>query len=836
MALSPQDTRLVLKRLADKAFQTSQERDQLLAQLATAEELKAKDLAWMLFRPDRAYRDAVLPILKRLSDPETADAVIGESRGKPEAAVRAAAAALFSLAVPGTERRLAEIAVQGKGEGQEIARRLLLDAPMSPPLESLLWQLASTGRSEERVAFLARLATQPPDAKSLPRWQRLARDPDKALRERALAVLAQHDAGGSVDLFVEQLPLVDYSTQQVLVEALTRAAASQGPAIADRILPLIAAGDAPTRSVVLKILMGMPDRRAVVRRYIVFSKSLAGWTRDRALESMRAFGNDLIEPTIELLTDPDEEVRGSAMLVAQSFEDPRIVPATIKLLKDPDWWIRITAAETLGRLKDPRGVQPLMDALSDPETRWSAVEALGRIGDLRAAPALSQLLQDPAPEVRIEVIQALSHFQHPQMLDFVRNVAKGDPSRAVRARAFEITLEMAARQQTQLPDEDALRQAALAAKSAAGEPKLNAMLVATRNNGASDFHLSVGQPPVIRLAADLVRAQGEPFTAEQTEAMVREILSEAQWQRVQAERQLDFCHYIPTAGRYRANVFIDQKGMNGVFRVIPERPPTTAEIGLPPHLAEIAEYHQGLVIVCGPSGSGKSTTLAALVNLFNETRHDHVITMEDPVEFVHPFKNCLINQREVGRDSRSFARALRAALREDPDVVVIGELRDPESVSLALTAAETGHIVLGTLNSTSAHKAVDRVLASFPADEQGQVRASLSESLKFVIAQRLLPSKEPRKQVAAFEVLRNTVAVANMIREEKTFQIPSAMQIGKSLGMQTFDDALKALVTAGRISGETAYRAASKKEDFEAYLPGGAPEAKKPAAPEARRP
>jgi len=835
MALSASDLKLVLKRLADKSFQTSQERDQLLAQLATAEGLKAKDLAWMLFRPDRAYRDAVLPILKRVADPETADAVIGESRGKPEAAVRAAAASLFSLGLPGTERRIAEIGVQGKGEAQEIARRLLLDAPPSPALEPVLWHLATTGRVEERLAYLAKLATQPPDAKSLPRWQRLARDPEKPLREKALAVLAQRDPVGSVDLFVEHLPLVDYTTQQVLVEALTRAAASQGPAFADRILPLIAAGEAPTRSVVLKILLGMPDRRGVVRRYITFSKSLAGWARDRALESMRAFGNDLLEPTIELLSDPDEEVRGSAMLVAQSFEDPRIVPATITLLKDPDWWIRITAAETLGRLKDPRGVPALMEALSDPETRWSAVEALGRIGDLRAAPALSQLLQDPAPEVRIEVIQALSHFQHPQMLDFVRNVAKSDPSRAVRARAFEITLEMAARQQTPLADAEQLKQQALAAKSAAGEPKLNALLVATRNNGASDFHLAVGQPPVIRLAADLVRAQGEPFTAEQTEALVREILTDAQWQRVQQERQLDFCHYIPTAGRYRANVFIDQKGMNGVFRVIPERPPTTAEIALPPVLAEIADYHQGLVIVCGPSGSGKSTTLAALVNLFNETRHDHVITMEDPVEFVHPFKNCLINQREVGRDTKTFARALRAALREDPDVVVIGELRDTESVALALTAAETGHIVLGTLNSTSAHKAVDRILASFPADEQGQVRAALSESLKFVIAQRLLPSKEPRKQVAAFEVLRNTVAVANMIREEKTFQIPSAMQIGKSQGMQTFDDALKALVTAGKISGEAAYRAASKKEDFEAFLPGGAPAAPAPATPEARK-
>ena len=308
---------------------------------------------------------------------------------------------------------------------------------------------------------------------------------------------------------------------------------------------------------------------------------------------------------------------------------------------------------------------------------------------------------------------------------------------------------------------------------------------------------------------------------------MREILSDAQWERLQKEKQLDFCHYIPTAGRYRANVFVDQQGTNGVFRVIPERPPTIAEIGLPAHLAEIAEYHQGLVIVCGPSGSGKSTTLAALVNLFNETRHDHVLTMEDPVEFVHPFKSCLVNQREVGKDTQSFARALRAALREDPDVIVIGELRDNESVSLALTAAETGHIVLGTLNSTSAAKAVDRILSSFPADEQGQIRAALSESLKFVIAQRLLPAKEARKQVAAFEVLRNTVAVANMIREEKTYQIPSAMQIGRSLGMQTFDEALKALVAAGRITGEAAYRAAAKKEDFEALLPGGAPEGKK---------
>ncbi len=836
------DAKTILKRLADKSYETSQERDQLLAKLAAAEGLRARDVVWMLFRPDRSYRDAAQPLLRRLADPETVDVVIAACHAKPEAAVRAAAATLFSLGIPGTEQRLAALLASGKGDTLDIVRRLLLEAPVSPALEPVLWQLAGTGRLEERLAFLSRLAQGKVDARSLPRWQRLARDTDKVIREKALAVLVQHDLSGSVEIFVEQIPLVGYSAQQQLVEALTRAAAGQGAAFADRVLPLMASGEAATRSAVLKILLGMDDRAQVVRRYIVFSKTLAGWARDRALESMKAFGSDLLEPTIALLSDPDEEVRASAMLVAQSFEDPRIVPATIGLLKDPDWWIRITAAESLGRLKDPRGVAPLVEALKDPETRWSAVEALGRIADLRAAPALSQLLSDPAPEVRIEVLHALSHFEHPQMLDFVRNVAKQDSSRAVRSRALEIAREMAARGNTTLADEGALSQAALAARSGAGEPRLNALLVATRNANASDFHLAVGQPPMLRLAADLVKAQGEPFTAEQTAAMIDEILSETQRERLLKERQLDFCHYIATAGRYRANVFIDQKGTNAVFRVIPERPPTIAEIGLPPHLSEIADYHQGLVLVCGPSGSGKSTTLAALVNLFNETRHDHVITLEDPVEFVHPFKNCLVNQREVGSATQSFARALRAALREDPDVIVIGEMRDPESVSLALTAAETGHIVLGTLNSTSAPKAIDRILSSFPVDEQGQVRASLSESLKYVIAQRLLPSKEPRKQIACFEVLKSSLAIANMIRDEKTYQIPSAMQIGRSQGMQTFDDALRVLLSAGKITGEAAYRAAAKKEEFEAYLPGGAatgaaaPAAHAAGAPLAPRP
>jgi twitching motility protein PilT len=488
--------------------------------------------------------------------------------------------------------------------------------------------------------------------------------------------------------------------------------------------------------------------------------------------------------------------------VASTFDDPRIVPATITLLKDPDWWIRIAAAETLGRSKDPRAVEPLVAALADPDVKWSAVEALGRIGDPRSLSALGKMLGDPQANVRIEVMQAL---------------ATHDKERAVRMRALDILEEMSRRDPGK-GDVSAVRDEALAARSIQGEPKLHTYLISTRNSGASDFHLSVGQPPIVRMSADLVRAQGEPFSAEQTESMLKEMLTEAQWKKLVAEQQLDFCYYIPQAGRYRANVFYDHQGYNGVFRVIPEKPPTIADLGLPAQLAEIAGYHQGIVLICGPSGSGKSTTLAALVNLFNETRNDHILTMEDPVEFVHPFKNCLINQREVGSNTESFARALRAALREDPDVIVIGEMRDNESVSLALTAAETGHIVLATLNATSAPKAIDRLISSFAVDEQPQIRSSLSESLRYVIAQRLLPAKEGRRQVACFEILKGTSNIASMIRDEKTFQIYSAMQIGRSLGMQTFDEALRDLLKRDQISADTAYMAAQKKEDFEAFV------------------
>lgn len=821
MAFFSSDVKDTLRKLANKEFSSAEARDEMLASLENAD-LRGRDVTWMLFRPDRAFRETGAKLLQRLRDPDTLLVFLNEMKAKPEAAVRAAVAALFALGLPGLENDLARVLAPPAKETketrelQESARRVLIEAPPTRGAEALLWQYASTGHSEERILFLAKIAQQPIDERSAARWQKLATDPDAAVREKALEVLATKLPTSSVPLFVQQLPLVSYNTQQLLIEALTRVSIAEPPEFADQLLPLVASGDAATRTAVLKILLAMQNPTAVVKRYIRFTTSLAGFVRDRALESLRVFGSQLVEPVIELLGDAEDELRAAALAVATTFEDPRLVPATITLLKDPDWWLRIAAAETLGRLKDPRAVEPLIAALADPDAKWAAVEALGHIADPRALNSLGRMLGDPQPNVRIEVMHALQNFNHPQVADAIRKIATNDPERAVRMRALDMLDAIAKRDHTGTAA--AVRDEAMAIRSVEGEPRLHTYLISTRNSGASDFHLAVGQPPVVRMAADLLRAQGETFTAEQTEAMLRAILTGQQWATLEREQQVDFCYFIPQAGRYRANVFVDHRGYNAVFRVIPEQPPTITELGMPAQLAEIAGFHQGLVLVCGPSGSGKSTTLAALVNLFNETRNDHVLTMEDPVEFVHPFKNCLINQREVGTHTQSFARALRAALREDPDVIVIGELRDNESVSLALTAAETGHIVLGTLSSTSAPKAIDRLISSFPIDEQPQIRASLSESLKYIIAQRLLPAKEGRKQVACFEILKGTTNIANMIRDEKTYQIYSAMQTGRSLGMQTFDEALRDLLKRELITAEAAYMAATKKEDFDALV------------------
>ena len=335
--------------------------------------------------------------------------------------------------------------------------------------------------------------------------------------------------------------------------------------------------------------------------------------------------------------------------------------------------------------------------------------------------------------------------------------------------------------------------------------------------GASDLHLRAGSPPLMRLHG---RLQPLPETDGQDgyEAALLAILTDNQRQIFEARSDLDFAYEIPHVGRFRVNLLRQHKGVGAVFRLLPSRLYTLEELGLPQVVYTLVRLEQGLVLVTGPTGSGKSTTLAAIIDHINQESDKHIVTIEDPLEFIHPNKKSLVTQREVGAHTLSFAAALRAVLREDPDIILLGELRDLETISLAITAAEIGHLVFGTLHTRTAASTVDRLIDVFPPEQQSQTRIMLAETLKGVIAQQLLVRADGHGRVVAVEILVGTTALANLIRESKTHQIPSLIQTGRREGMQTMDQAILELLRSKQITPQEAYRKAVDKETYRRYL------------------
>ncbi|MBI5143393.1 MAG: type IV pilus twitching motility protein PilT [Nitrospirae bacterium] len=352
--------------------------------------------------------------------------------------------------------------------------------------------------------------------------------------------------------------------------------------------------------------------------------------------------------------------------------------------------------------------------------------------------------------------------------------------------------------------------------------KLDSFFQQMLTSGASDLHLSVGSKPQVRKHGELAELDFQVLSNNILKDLLFELLTEPQKNKFMEKRDLDFAYEIPGLARFRANYFVQKRGLAAVFRVIPGEILSAEALGLPPQVLKFAELNRGLVVVTGATGSGKSTTLAAIIDFINKNRRDHILTVEDPIEFVHQNKGCLINQREVGGHTESFATALKGALRQDPDVILLGEMRDLETIELAITAAETGHLVFGTLHTNSAAKTVDRIIDVFPEGRQSQIRTMLSESLKGVVAQQLLKRSDKPGRVAALEILIVNPAISNLIREGKTFQIPSIMQVGKSQGMQMMDQSIMDLVMQKIVSPEEAYSKAADKKAFERFLPPAA--------------
>lgn len=348
--------------------------------------------------------------------------------------------------------------------------------------------------------------------------------------------------------------------------------------------------------------------------------------------------------------------------------------------------------------------------------------------------------------------------------------------------------------------------------------RIDAFFKLMNEQKASDLHLVSGQQPVLRIRGDLERVKYKLLDDDELRAMLYEITPEDKIKTFEETGDLDFSYEIPGLARYRANYFMQKNGIGAVFREIPSEILTVDQLGLPPVVSRLAMLPRGLVLVTGPTGSGKSTTLAAIIDEANRKRKDHIITVEDPIEFVHQSKSCVINHRELNTHTRTFTAALRAALREDPDIILVGEMRDLETIRLAMEAAATGHLVFSTLHTTSAAKTVDRIIEVFPTGEQAQIRSTLADGLRAVIAQALFKRIDVKGRCAVLEILVATHAVRAMIRESKTHQITSAMQTGKKYGMQTLDDGIFAQLKSGRISPDEAYMKCVDKEKFKPYL------------------
>jgi twitching motility protein PilT len=347
--------------------------------------------------------------------------------------------------------------------------------------------------------------------------------------------------------------------------------------------------------------------------------------------------------------------------------------------------------------------------------------------------------------------------------------------------------------------------------------KIDRFLKLMNDRGASDFHLTVGRPPMLRMSGSIESIRYRAISQADFEEMIKPVTSDRLWEEYIATGDIDYSYEIPGVARYRVNVFRQQRGSGAVFRIIPSKIMTIEQLGLPQQVRRIAKLRSGLVLVTGPTGSGKSTTLAAIIDLINETRNLHIITIEDPIEFIHPQKSCLIHQREIGTHARGFAEALKASAREDPDLILVGEMRDLETITMALSAAEKGTLVFGTLHTNNAAKTMDRIISVFPSGEQEGIRNVLGDTIRAVVAQQLLP-KLGGGRVAALEILFGSPGLGNMIREGKTSQITSLIQTGVREGMIHMDGSIRKLYDEKKISARAAYDKAIDKEEFREIL------------------
>jgi twitching motility protein PilT len=531
------------------------------------------------------------------------------------------------------------------------------------------------------------------------------------------------------------------------------------------------------------------------------------WVRERVMDALvEMAGEQLTRYLVGMLDDASDVIRRFAIGALARVKDPKSLGALVRCAQsETDWWVREQAIQTIAALGDVRAVPYLADLIGRaPESRYACIEALRTLRAREAIPHAVTLLLDSDPDVRLAAVRYLGDLDAREHAGPVHTLGE-DPVARVRTAARAV-----------------LERWAIVAggTDASMDPNagyLDRLLLGMVQSSGDDLVVAGGRAPYIKVLGRMRPFANGTLTEDQVVSLLHPLLSKEQLTELDALRDVDFSYEVKTTGqRFRGHVFRQMSGLSAVFRTVNAQVPELERLGLPSIVTSLASSKNGLVLVGGPTGSGKSTTLAAIIDHINRTSSSrHIVTLEDPIEVVHHRKGCLINQREVGTHTRSFAAAMRSVLRQDPDVILVGEMRDLAMVSFAVTAAETGHLVLGTVHTSSADTTVDRLVNVFPSGQQPQIRTMLAESLQGVLCQHLIPRKDGPGRALALEVMINNDAISNLIRKGKSFQIPSVVATSREAGMQSMDSELMRLYRDGRIAAEEAYLRASDKKSFE---------------------
>jgi len=574
------------------------------------------------------------------------------------------------------------------------------------------------------------------------------------------------------------------------------------------IIWLLRSPDVNVRRVAVELARSIPDPEGQLwPKLLAALRDVDWWVRERVKDALVEMAGKQLTPSIVgYLKDPYDVIRRFAVEILQQVGDPRALGALITAAReDEDWLTREKAIEAAASLKDERAVPYIIDIMKrEEDLRFVCIQALIDLEARSAVKQVAGLLESDNSDTRLAALRFLDHFQAtqfaPQVLP-LREDSSVEVSNLAREMMVRWEPSMAGHQ-----DSDADRNISI----------LDRMLIEMANSGADDLILASGQRSYMKKLDKVIPVSSKLFSAEQVETLLRPLLSVSQLEALEALHDVDFSYDVRSRGlRFRINVFNKEGGLGAVFRIIKSTVPDLQKLGLPEVVMSFGDLTYGLVLVGGPTGSGKSTTLAAIIDYINRTYNRHVISLEDPIEVVHESKKGLVNQREVGTHTSAFSTALRSILRQDPDVILVGEMRDLETIAFAIAAADSGHLVFGTLHTATADTSIDRLINAFPSEEKDQVRISIAENLRAVLCQYLLKRVDQDGRRVAAEVMINNDAISNLIRKGKTYQIPSVVATSREQGMQSMDNELMRLYRAGVISVEDAYMKANSKKEFE---------------------